>query len=181
MWTQSSFSQLAVAPVADKADTFIPSWHTPLAWLLTPLLVWLKQIWSLRRVCGIFDYLATASEIKIFYSPTKTGAVFRVEKRSANSSLWLSKQQGNPLLCPLPALTSAVQTGSQVCTWKAEQGICCMAHVLINPQPFCCLYALNCFVAGRHAEFSIRFWHTHAAVPEDSQNGLSCSCCIFHQ
>lgn len=59
------FSQLAVAPVAEKADTFTPSWHTPLSWLLALLLVWLKQTWSLREIWGIFDYLAAASEMKI--------------------------------------------------------------------------------------------------------------------
>lgn len=89
-----------------------------------------------------------------FYSPNRTGAVFRVEKRSANPSLWLSKHQGNPFLCPLQALTLAVQTGSQVCTWKAEQAICCIAHVLISPQPFCCLYALVFLLADTQSSAS---------------------------
>lgn len=99
MWTQSSFSQLAVAPVADKADTCTPSCHAPLAWLLAQLLVWLKQTWSLRQVWGVFDCLAAASEMEIFTHQT----------RQVLFSEW----------------RSALQT--QVCDWASSKEILSLA------------------------------------------------------
>lgn len=87
-------------------------------------------------------------------------------------------RKSSPSPSPKPSL--GCTTGCLGLHLKTALAACCVAGVPFSPQPFCCLRVLYC-LAGRHAEFSIRFWHGHAAIPKDLLNGLSCSCCISHQ